>query len=100
MAAVQSVRPSPAAPYRVMGKSRAGKIGTLMPATMASVRAQGSAARAGAHRPGTSSEAVHRPEAARNERRVTWHGGGAGTGPPPPCPAGFRGRPPPPPDGP
>ena len=33
------------------------------------------AARAGVHRPGTSSEAVPRPEAAKNERRLRWSSG-------------------------
>ena len=70
IAAVASA-PSGAAPWRVMSKSRSGKVGTVMPAAIASARAQGSpAARAGAHRDGSSSEAAPRPEAARNERRV------------------------------
>src|SRR3954451_3607072 len=69
IAAVASA-PSGAAPWRVMSKSRSGKVGTVMPAAIASARAQGSpAARAEAHRDGRSSEAAPRPEAARNDRR-------------------------------
>src|SRR3954447_9735893 len=71
--AVQSVVPSPTAPKAVIGKSRAGKVGTVMRATIMSARAQGlatNAALAGVHRPGISSEAAPRPEAARNERRL------------------------------
>src|SRR3954451_9267925 len=72
IAAVQSVVPSPTAPKPVIGKSRAGKVGTVMRATIASARAQGlatNAAHADVHKAGASSAAVPRPEAARNERR-------------------------------
>src|SRR4051794_41476534 len=66
-----------------MSKSRSGKVGTVMPAAIASARAQGSpAARAEAHRDGRRSEAAPRPEAARNERRVGWDSGCADMCPP------------------
>src|SRR4051794_41689668 len=90
-----------------MSKSRSGKVGTVMPAAIASARAQGSpAARAEAHRDGRRSEAAPRPEAARNDRRERWGSGYAGMCPPAgrvtcaghgSSPANYGGAAPPPP---